>query len=809
MRSHLVLVTVLAVGLSTPGGATAQSCGGGGATKVTVPNADFESGGSWTGNTQQLPTSKWIDQPPTGPTTAWSNDFSNLTPGVPNPGISQTLTATFLPNKTYTLRVQIGKRKDLPTPTSAPISPLWWQIRLNAVNGATVTNVGLADSATDGEPDVGRWITGTVTFTTPPSGGVVGQQIQIWMDGGNTIEFGTAGIPRYEQANFDDVCLEYTTPIPSGTPPLVDLEHHKWVAIDGYGREVPTPQGGYPQASPSSLQPNRYLATFYILWHGEHHRYDNVPGPFNMTEIRAGQGSWGNLLEFHHWEEPENGFYLSSDDYIMERDALMLSNAGVDVVFLDGTNQHAYLGNAYRLMSTFLRLRRQGTRTPQIAFWAQDEMLPDIYFPEIYSQKLYEELWFEWDGKPLFLYTGADASNGYKNGVVDKPVSWFTTNYPQLGSTFTYRQAWMYGRAPGQPKIWYDDNNGANSDGKNKWISAVYTTDYKLGYGPGGEPGEDPEEVSANTAFLTHHVPPCSAPVAGEGRSYTDQFCQGNNPEGGACFEEQYQTALNALANTQRPQLIWVQDWNEWSAQLYRVPTGSCGCSGQPGCPPAVATCGSACGLPPCQLYHAKTLKTGGDEYTIDQWDQEHSRNVQPMSWDATNTHTDNFYYQLVALGRLFKGAESVPLADDCTIHINGWFYDWNCADATVYRDPAGDVSHRDHAGIGYWDNLTEYTNTTGRNDIVMAKASHQKVAAGDFVYFYLKTADPISIFDPWSPDSWMVLYIDTDADPSTGWNGFEFRVKRKSNGMWLEQWLNPFWFQTTYKLPAGTSTLR
>jgi hypothetical protein len=96
----------------------------------------------------------------------------------------------------------------------------------------------------------------------------------------------------------------------------------------------------------------------------------------------------------------------------------------------------------------------------------------------------------------------------------------------------------------------------------------------------------------------------------------------------------------------------------------------------------------------------------------------------------------------------------------------------------------AGFFQWRD-VGPEYWDHISEtiprdydgvaklhYSNRTGRNDLEL-----MKIARDDQnVYFYARTREPIS---SWKGRNWMMLLIDTDADPKTGWKGYDFIVNR------------------------------
>ena len=100
-------------------------------------------------------------------------------------------------------------------------------------------------------------------------------------------------------------------------------------------------------------------------------------------------------------------------------------------------------------------------------------------------------------------------------------------------------------------------------------------------------------------------------------------------------------------------------------------------------------------------------------------------------------------------------------------IRIDGGFDQW--ADvAPDFRDHVGETLPRDHAGVGE----THYVNRTGRNDLTQLKVARDD----QHVYFLARTREPIT---PRTDDCWMWLLINADADPSTGWEGFDFVVNR------------------------------
>ncbi|SEA45644.1 hypothetical protein SAMN05660909_02036 [Chitinophaga terrae (ex Kim and Jung 2007)] len=223
------------------------------------------------------------------------------------------------------------------------------------------------------------------------------------------------------------------------------------------------------------------------------------------------------------------------------------------------------------------------------------------------------------------------------------------------------------------------------------------------------------------------------------GRSYTDKNGHDRRPDAyqyGLNFQEQWDHALK-----QNVQLVFVTGWNEWIAGRYDV------------------WCGQPNAFP-------------------DEFDTENSRDIEPMK----GGHNDNYYYQLVANIRRFKGMPAPGKASpEKTIKIDGEFAEWQNV-TPLFKAHKGSTLHRDADGF----KGTHYTNTTGRNDIVAARTARDK----DYVYFYVETAAPLT---PSSDPAWMRLFIDVDREKSTGWEGYDLVVNRVTpNGKaFLERSIN------------------
>lgn len=157
-----------------------------------------------------------------------------------------------------------------------------------------------------------------------------------------------------------------------------------------------------------------------------------------------------------------------------------------------------------------------------------------------------------------------------------------------------------------------------------------------------------------------------------------------------------------------------------------------------------------------------------GDPFSfVDQFDWDHSRDIEPnKGWGEKG---DVYYLQLIDNVRKFKGMlpSEIPSAPK-TVRIgkaDGW------ADVRpYYKHYKGNTFHRNHRGR--YDQY--YTNTSGRNDIVGAKVARDNA----YIYFYVETAEKLT---PQNDRNWMMLFIDSDRDKSTGWNGYDVMVNRVS----------------------------
>jgi len=152
-----------------------------------------------------------------------------------------------------------------------------------------------------------------------------------------------------------------------------------------------------------------------------------------------------------------------------------------------------------------------------------------------------------------------------------------------------------------------------------------------------------------------------------------------------------------------------------------------------------------------------------GESYFVDLYNAEFNRDIEPSTHPLIR---DNYYMQLVANVRKYKGVREVPVpSSPRTIDIVGEMSQWDAVQPE-FRDDIGDISHRDTKGF---NDMAPMVNISGRNDFVVAKVTKD----AENMYFYVRTDSDISNRE--QSDRWMMLLLNTDTDYSTGWNGYDY----------------------------------
>lgn len=485
-----------------------------------------------------------------------------------------------------------------------------------------------------------------------------------------------------------------------------DLYSDTWVAMDALGRSLPTyAEVGLPK-------PGRFVGIFYFLTFNS----PGKPGPMNVTnklKVDPDTANWKPGT--YYWGEPELGYYLSDDPWVIRRHAQLLADAGVDVIIFDNTNGITFPNNYLTIAKVYTQMRSEGERTPQIAFLASKKSVAQLW-KDLYSKGLYKNLWFQWKGKPLLMV-------GQQIGMqrIDQ--------FPEaIQNFFAIRESWAWNSLP-----WY-------RDGHDEW---PWIAHYPQPYGW----DRTPLEHEAVSVGIAEH------PLSAIGRSFhnghepaTNRYDVTPYTAQGLFFQEQWNRALAV-----DPDFVFVTGWNEWSAGSKRMG------------PDVAKELASWDFFPGAKLSRAGHPLKPGDVYFIDEYNEEFSRDIEPMR----GGHTDDYYYQLIANIRRYKGVHRPqPPSVPKTIHLNGSFSQWDDV-GPEFRDHVYDTIPRDSLG-NYQSG--PYRNHTGRNDLVTMKVARDN----NNIYFYARTREPLT---SWKDPFWMLLFIDSDQNAKTGWEGYDYLV--------------------------------
>ena len=488
---------------------------------------------------------------------------------------------------------------------------------------------------------------------------------------------------------------------------ICQAQLHRYTAMlpatDALGRVLPTHE------EVKAERPDRFVGLFYWTWHTN---FANMTEPFDVTRFLQEHPSalndyhdpaWGGRKPTHFWGEPLFGYYRDTDEWVLRKHAEMLGEAGVDVIIFDCTNGGELWTESFmRLCEVFAQARRDGVRTPQIAFLmafaptpASREAIQRLYH-DFYAPGLYRDLWFMWKGKPLIM--------AYREGLPQEILDFFTFR-------------------PGQPAY----QGGPQSNDQWGWLE-IYPQNGYVRQADGTF-----EQMTVGVAqnwSAERGLTAMNAPNT-FGRSYTHRHGQPVMPDNlitpditaqGLNFQEQWERALEV-----DPEFVFVTGWNEWIMGRYEE--------------------------------WQQQKNAFPDEFSM-----EKSRDIEPMK----GGYGDNYYYQLIANIRRFKGMPDGKVQVPITRKKIDWNY-WDTVD-NGFRTHLHNTMHRNSRGWG----SRHLVNNSGRNDLTEAKVA----CDAKNIYFYIECADTIT---PSTDPAWMRLFIDADCSHATGWEGYDYVVNRLS----------------------------
>ena len=543
-----------------------------------------------------------------------------------------------------------------------------------------------------------------------------------------------------------------------------DLFSDTWVGHDALGRNLPTSS----VVGPVKKDHRRVVGIFYITWHSD--SLHNLKSPY-MADVSRILAADPNARLYaknplwtegsYHWGEPEAGYFLSKDEYVIRKDMSMLSDAGVDVLIMDVTNGVRYWDEWQVVFSVMEKMKSEGNNVPQFCFWAFNgpviTVVQELY-DRIYKPGKYKDLWFVWDDKPLLLYNGnpsVDANGpGVKNpnphyeesaktdaaqphhGDPDFTEKFYRDYTKDVKNFFTLRSMWWgYREWAGKRFVGTEDNWSFGLDLGDKRVAAMSPAELVSRHNGRKEeaavtPAQHPSSLigkswareGAEPVLNERDLPePTQVPWLGKKVAHPEDY--------GIYFQQRWDEAIQS-----DPEFLYINDWNEWTAGKY----------------------------PPTGKATTKFMRRDSTYFFVDQYNAEFNRSIQPMK----GGYTDNYYLQMAENIRRYKGVRPIPeVIGWHPIKIDGRFEDWSRVDLE-YRDTVGDTFHRDYDGYGG----LHYKNESGRNDIITSKVA----VDSSTVYFYAAAKDALT---PHAGTNWMLLFIDSDLNPNSGWYGYDYLI--------------------------------
>jgi hypothetical protein len=295
----------------------------------------------------------------------------------------------------------------------------------------------------------------------------------------------------------------------------------------------------------------------------------------------------------------------------------------------------------------------------------------------------------------------------------------------EIQNYFTWRPTWANSKADNTPGMWrfvadYDAKPATRPDGSVEQVIVNKST--------GGPIWNSLKEGGVSAVKNVEHT----------AADYDSKWCLPDMAQG-IFFQNAWNHAMQIA-----PPIVLVTGWNEWRAAVWDTP--------------GVVMLGRT------------TVK--GQGHIVDEFNMQFNRDLEPMK----GGYGDDYYCQFVENMRLYKGmlppqrvSDPISLSMDDALSAKQW-----SKVSPVYKAWKGNIANRD------WDGTVKgshYENHSARNDIVQAQVARN----AQTVYFRVSTAADLS---PATDPNWMMLFIKTNQNSKSGWNGFDLLINRtRKNG--------------------------
>lgn len=376
---------------------------------------------------------------------------------------------------------------------------------------------------------------------------------------------------------------------------------------------------------------------------------------------------------------------------------------GIDFLYLDFTNAIIDKPELRILLNLIREMQQKGYTPPRLVPFFNHEPIPKL-------EQFYSEFYMDSSYRACwFIYDG-------------KPLVLSPVQHPsrkEINEAFTWRKMWAAFESTEQTQ-------------------AQWRFFDKVPMSPARRDGKIEQAVVAPShggPLWKNHIYGSKSSTSTSTPRY-DRYWKCEQTGEGLFFEEQW-----AEAHKLQPLVLCITGWNEWKAGAWHATKDLVGAK---------------------FTFQGRLLKEG-ESYFVDEFNEEFNRDLEPQ----VGEYTDNYFYQLAAHMRRYKGMQPAPKASaPQKITVDGKFTEWQDVQPR-FEDFVGELKMRDADGA---PRGVHYTDHTARNDVAESRVAYDK----KYIYFYVKTVDDMT---SWQDDNWMLLYIDSDRDKKTGWEGYDFAL--------------------------------
>lgn len=498
--------------------------------------------------------------------------------------------------------------------------------------------------------------------------------------------YGPIGASTVDSVYLSEEALpekESYVPVPDDV--MTDDYSDTWAGVSGLGRKV----ADYSETG--GVKEGKEVGLFYWNWnvnqestvavinnttfqreHPEAYREDGYLDP-----------AWpvGNTICF--WGEPLYGYYTGNDYWVYRKDAELLSEAGVDFLYLDYTNgSGVFRRNLNVMLEAFRDAKKTGVDVPKFTFTGNmvapvktAKYMVEYLYLTLYKKGLYSDLWYYRDGKPLFIVDPLSLEH-----YMDKEDAEDKALYDEIMRFFTFRHI---------------DGDWAKTKKTHANDAWAITDKYpQIAFGEDSKGRAEAVTVCAaiNKSIETDELVPMSYDTV-RNKNYTETLGHiwgTDSNKYNYYFEEQVSGALKTDGT-----IMLISSYNEWTAVRN-------------------------------ENYIGKFKNS-----FIDHFDQVGTRDLA-ISRDDNKDH--GFMLMVDAI-RKWKGVRPAPVASaEKTIDM-GDISSWNDV-APEYKNVRG-VYNRDIDGYAG----SHYENKTARNNIRISKVARD----GENIWFYAQCEKAIT----------------------------------------------------------------